>query len=206
MRRRRAALAVAAGVVAALVGAAPAGAARGGPCFSSKSETILQEGNVRVIESYSGWPYACFRGIRRSVELIRYAGRPPAPEDFDIAGRFVAVTGWVEGADGLMDDEPVFRVVDVRRARRVYSADTSPEGFSALEVVLRRNGSFAWIERGVEPPGGPGAAWVYSVRVNDAGGERVLETSRDIDPESLALAGARIYWMRGGAAQTAVLR
>ena len=67
---------------------------------------------------------------------------------------------------------------------------------SAVAIVVKSDGSVAWIvESGSE----------YQVHAVDKTGSRVLASSSDIDPHSLALAGVTLYWMQGGKPASAVL-
>jgi hypothetical protein len=67
-------------------------------------------------------------------------------------------------------------------------------GTSVAALVLGPRGSFAYVSA------------AGAVVKSDATGETVvLDAGPGIDPGSLAVAGARVYWLRGGAAQTALL-
>lgn len=54
-------------------------------------------------------------------------------------------------------------------------------------------------------------AWIRSVdgipevRKLDSGGENVMDTGTDIDPESLAVSGTTLYWTKAGGPRSAVL-
>lgn len=70
-------------------------------------------------------------------------------------------------------------------------------------------GSGAVTDLEILPSGAP--AWIVSrsaersVETGDAGRVRVLDRGPDIHTRSLARAGSRIYWTRGGEARTALL-
>lgn len=79
---------------------------------------------------------------------------------------------------------------DLRTRRTLRRANT---GTAVSALVLGPGGSFAYVSSG------------GAVAKSDAGGEGVLDAGPGVDPTSLAVAGARVYWTRGGAAQSAVL-
>lgn len=62
----------------------------------------------------------------------------------------------------------------------------------AVDIVVKRDGSVAWIVETGEEEGR------YQVHAVDKSGSRVLATGPDIDPLSLALAGSTLYWTQGG--------
>jgi len=69
----------------------------------------------------------------------------------------------------------------------------------AVAIVVKRDGSVAWIVETGEEEGR------YQVHAVDRSGSRVLASSPDIDPSSLALAGSTLYWTQGGQPATASL-
>jgi hypothetical protein len=79
------------------------------------------------------------------------------------------------------------RVIDVRSGRARHTADT---GGSLSALLVKRNGSVAFLlgER--------------LMRI-DSSGAAVLDEGPGIDPLSLAASRNRLYWMRGGAPQSA---
>lgn len=62
----------------------------------------------------------------------------------------------------------------------------------AVAIVVKHDGSVAWIVETGEEEGG------YQVHAVDKSGSRVLVSSPEIDPASLALAGSTLYWTQGG--------
>ncbi len=62
----------------------------------------------------------------------------------------------------------------------------------AVAIIVKRDGSVAWIVETIQELGG------YQVHAVDRSGGRVLASSPDIDPSSLALAGSTLYWTEGG--------
>ncbi len=63
---------------------------------------------------------------------------------------------------------------------------------SVAGIVVKLDGSVAWIVETGEEEGR------YQVHAIDKSGSRVLASSPDIDPSSLALAGNTVYWTEGG--------
>jgi hypothetical protein len=63
---------------------------------------------------------------------------------------------------------------------------------SVAAIVVKRDGSVAWIVETGEEEGR------YQVHAVDKSGSRVLASSPDIDPTSLALAGSTLYWTQSG--------
>jgi hypothetical protein len=80
--------------------------------------------------------------------------------------------------------------LDLRTRRTLHRADT---GAFVSALVLGPRGAFAYVSGG------------GAVSKADAGGEGVLDATPGIDPDSLAIAGARVCWTRGGAAQSVLL-
>lgn len=79
---------------------------------------------------------------------------------------------------------------DLRTRRTLRRANT---GTAISALVLGPGGAFAYVSSG------------GAVAKSDAGGEGVLDAAAGIDPSSLAIAGARVYWTRGGTPQSALL-
>jgi hypothetical protein len=79
---------------------------------------------------------------------------------------------------------------DLRTRRTLRRANT---GTAVSGLVLGPRGAFAYVSS------------AGAVAKSDAGGEGVLDATPGIDPSSLAIAGARVYWTRGGVAQSALL-
>ncbi|MGI8593734.1 MAG: hypothetical protein ACR2ML_05105 [Solirubrobacteraceae bacterium] len=98
---------------------------------------------------------------------------------------------------------------DLRKGKRVASSagmtpsdqsDASDPSTSIGSIVLRRNGAVAWI--GAQDDG----AKLRQVR--RIGADRsfsVLDTGADIAPESLALSGSTLYWLKAGVPRTGML-
>jgi hypothetical protein len=80
--------------------------------------------------------------------------------------------------------------LDLRTGRTLRRANT---GTAVTALVLGPRGAFAYVSSG------------GAVSKSDAGGEGVLDAAPGIDPNSLAIAGARVYWARAGSPQSALL-
>jgi hypothetical protein len=87
------------------------------------------------------------------------------------------------------------------------AADNTRGPGSAQSVVLKADGSVAWIDRFKREatPGSP-LTTEYEVEAIDGAGTRVLAVGTDIAPKSLALAGSTLYWTQGGKPFSAVLK
>jgi hypothetical protein len=81
------------------------------------------------------------------------------------------------------------------------------EGYSAVKsVVVKSDGSLAWTWQTQRlDSGGQVTPSTVEVRRLDRAGQGLLDSSPDIDPFSLALAGSTLYWTHGGIAQSARL-
>jgi len=125
-----------------------------------------------------------------------------------LAGDYVAF-----GSNGPIDHYGDFNlgvvVIDLRNGRTVHSVPTgtpTPQqeinaghaaGSSGVgpttAIVLKSDGSVAWIVRNVYD-----MPMELEVHKADRAGTSVLASSADLDPGSLALAGATLYWIQGG--------
>jgi hypothetical protein len=83
------------------------------------------------------------------------------------------------------------RTISLRTGETLRRAGT---GSALAALVLGPRGAFAY----VSSAGG--------VVKSDADGQLLLDTGPGVDPASLAAVGPRVYWMRGGSPQTALLR
>ena len=84
---------------------------------------------------------------------------------------------------------------------------TDGAAYGVMEaVVVKPNGHVAWTwnvqrldaDRRVTPR-------IREVRKLDSHGDTLVDASNDIDAQSLALTGSRLYWMKAGVPQTATL-
>src|SRR5262249_18811501 len=117
-----------------------------------------------------------------------------------VAGRFVA---WDEQHfDDSERYNPDFKgfpssvwALDTRSGAKRTAAATSgtPDTSSVESLVLKPNGSFAWI----------GSGATLEVHRYDAADDTILDSGPDIDPASLAASAAQLYWLRAGLAHSA---
>ena len=190
-----------------LAASGPSASAATDPCKLRGVQAVVQEGKVRVIEDPRTYRvYACFRGVRATPLILhRNCCASPLPEEFDIGGRYVAAIGSDNRVDGAEDDVQFVTVVDARRRKLVYTYQ-GPDDWSPYAVRVTRSGTLAWMESDPEWNRDPNTRPAHQIRVRDRDGERVLDHGLDVDPNSLALGGSRLYWIRGGIAKSAVLR
>lgn len=83
------------------------------------------------------------------------------------------------------------RTVSLRTGETLRRAAT---GNALAELVLGPHGAFAYVSS---------AGGVVKI---DADGQTLLDTGPGVEAGSLATAGPRVYWLRGGVPQTALLR
>jgi hypothetical protein len=191
----------------------------GGSCASQGSLTLLQTRSLRVY-SKRGVKAACHLASgRRTVFDNRPS--PCFPEicfmrQLRTAGVMVA---YDLGNDGRRGSEYRLRVLNARTGRIVRSV-AQGDGTAALprrEATLvalrvRSNGSIVWIsDVRTEFASTMPEAQTYEVRradtgVRDRGANELLDSSPDIDPNSLALDGANARWTRAGEPVSAPVR
>jgi hypothetical protein len=179
---------------------APAGVARyrPPPCGAARSHTVLGNRDARVywIVNSSGVRehFGCaYRSNRRyslgiDAQLIRLVGKRVAVAA--AGGSFVT-----------------FSVFDLRNGHRRDSGDhenlPNHEQPVATDLVLKRNGSIAWILTVVNgdltPPGS-------EVGRMDSRGETTLAAANDIESRSLRLRGSTLSWRQAGTTRAANLR
>ena len=113
---------------------------------------------------------------------------------FGLAGRKL-VYEYIQCVDLSMACTGHVDVLDVRTNRRTFVAQFPgpPTAPPASDLLLAPSGTVVWIRPGANGP---------AVSKVDAGGVAVLDPGPDVAAGSLALAGNRFYWTRGGAPQT----
>lgn len=200
---RRLALLTTLCLVASLAAALPAQASHGCSAWRSKGAKLIVKTREAVVFSKGVYYYGCLAStgtVRRLPEEgggIDVAG-PDAPQ---LAGRYVAYN---TSGSGIGDEFDRLYVYDLRVGRRFLVESST----FIRDIVLKRNGSVAWIEAA---PADVGDAPVWDVRAwsnEDRQGSVLLDRGADIAPESLVLTPdrLRIEWTRGGAARSAPLR
>lgn len=190
--------------------AAPAQAARArprpappAPCAVRGSTTVAQNAQARVYmrsERGDDSQHLLVGCLLRSGQRVLLAswfscdcsrGDEPDPQAW-LRGRIVAVNRWSCPPDPYLGScVGSARTVSLRTGERLREAST---GSSLAALVLGPRGAFAYVSSG------------GTVAKSDASGETVvLDSAPGVDLGSLAIAGARVYWLRGGAPQTALL-
>lgn len=193
--------------VSAVIGtiALPCSAADGRPGHNcaTRGRTVLATRVARVFEAHYDISddfetYACLYrgGGAKRLEYTsygdsstHYGGR------YQLAGRYAALVEVDCEAGGCVYRPKTFDL----RLRRIVRYYENPETSIAAVFSMRlaKNGSIAVLKRNF----GLG----YCVCVVEADGTRTLDSGPDIDPSSLALAGDRVYWMRGSVPQSATI-
>lgn len=89
-----------------------------------------------------------------------------------------------------------------RTLRSVAALTVDSPWVSVPQVVLKPNGSVAWIAEG-----GDGSEGLLAREVNasDSSGNRLLDSQSEIAPRSLRLKGSALSWRAAGATRTAHL-
>jgi hypothetical protein len=191
-------LVLAAATAVALAPAADAAKRRG--CAKRDSRTILATENVRVYvvgqinndRSY----YGCLRFTGRRTLLAEGTSSEAAGDRFakffQAYGQLVAFAA-IQRVHALQSYEVA--TVDLRTGRTIRF-DRGDAG--VLDLRMARSGSLALLTSPTSPR-------LPTVSKIESGGRTVLDSGSDVDPHSLAVAKTRIYWMRGGVAQSAAI-
>ena len=179
------------------------------PCGPRQAKTLAQTERARVFARFPDpveegeytEVYGCFTG-RRAV-LLAPEGETVIDRSIRIAGRYVVFAGTGAYDDASLPGSLSFlRRFDLRR-RRVRVLHGTGLFTNFFDVVLKRNGSTAWIsedqrqDETYEPP---------SVWRLDSNGRRRLDSGDGIERESLTRRGSTIYWRRDGRVVSAPLR
>ncbi len=180
-------------------------------CYPRGSRTIAQDKvgrfwerfnpSARGTESRYSWYVCAFeRGTSRELYALSYRGTrgpgPAIPSDSSakVSGRYVAFfafdccLGWV-------------KVFDMVTGRSTFSA--LPSRFnqgSTATLVLKADGSVAWIAPGPRRTGprgaGTGTGSIWYVKRHDSTGTATVDAGVGIGPHSLAAGGSWLYWTR----------
>jgi len=205
-------------VIAASIGVAvPRGAAAAShlrllasPCLPRR-DAAASDGFGQVwVNQDSGDMWGCAYGNHR-VRHLENLGAAPILYFGDIvmAGHFVAAESGAGDPDSgyAWDSICIFNVLDGHTLACFGDANgaNGAGGGGVGSMVVKPDGSAAWI---AEPPGDAPNQVPYSgneVWAYDADGYRLVASGADIAPASLALGRNRIYWIQGGAAESAPL-
>lgn len=180
-------------------------------CHSQQAQTDVQNGDGRAFEQlrfvaddseFVPFAYACLFSADKRVPLT------PIDESMELTlPRVVAplVAFAVANCPGASCYSSV-TVRNLQDGRVISDLDASMtggapgDGEHVTDIELKPNGSLAWLVHLV------GAARnTIEVVAVDANGRRLLESSPDIDPQSLALDGSTLSWSTGGVTHSATL-
>jgi hypothetical protein len=196
---------------ACLLATTPAQAAeqkRPKPCPTGN--TLHQNDHVvlKVRRRANKWPavfdvIACHRKTRRRKDIATYSEQlsiadPGAPV-FWLAGRFVAAHAFYCPPPGGPTCNGYIIVTDLRTGRFRRTPDT---GGRVRGLVLTSGGRLAYIRTATNSPSDPNLQ-VVVLTANKT--TSVLDAGENIDPDSLASDGRRVYWLRDGQPQFAPL-
>jgi hypothetical protein len=141
--------------------------------------------NQEAVLLKARWGYAgCLRSSGRRVLLAEFEGDRP-PDVGVLSGHFAASNG--RSCDRYYDT--CSGILEVRNLRTRHSVALLTGITTVTDIVLRSNGSAAAIATD--------AAGTPQVWAIDRLGKRVLDSGPEVQPGTLALAGGKIYWMRG---------
>ena len=202
--------------------ATPAQASRGEICSSTGSRTVYATslGRVftkprRVREPVRGGPrfytahYSCAHRYNRRFLLAEseFAGEDEYGP-FRFAGPFLAYAFFPSCA-ACEERQGSVMVQSLRTGRHLYDAeaiehlDTGDE--SVTDLVVKRNGSVAWIAIHDDPPATDGEQDI-EVNKRDRSGRARLDTGPGLGPRSLELRGSTLSWSKAGQRVSATLR
>ncbi|MDX6689108.1 MAG: hypothetical protein QOG15_565 [Solirubrobacteraceae bacterium] len=204
MARGRAAAALALAVLATASATAAPAAARASKrtCHPAHTKTLMASARVRVFESNTTHAtYGCLLSRKRPHRFYV----PDFPTGYDpiaVAGRFVAYGAYSDCAAGFCDPNGV--IVQDLRTGHVTFADASLRVATVHSLVLRANGSVAWIQSSFNELGSflPGFA---VVKVQRGQPPVILDSGPTVAPDSLALAGGTLYWTKDGTPSSGAL-
>jgi hypothetical protein len=196
-RRRRSLLTLLLASSVALVAAAPAAASHCRSSSTSNGARIVLRSSEAVVFTKRGFTYGC---LFRPGNVHRLPEEGGDIHDFRLSGRFVA---YATAGSGIGDEFDRVYVFDLRTGRLFNSYS----GTFVSTIVVKRNGSVAWIQASVvRAPAGSGQTW-REVRKGEAGavGEELLDRSATIVASSLALSADRrmVTWTRDGQQRSA---
>jgi hypothetical protein len=181
-------------------------------CLSQPGRTVVSSPEARIFEqrrvfswAFLPFSYGClFSGGPRvsfGLDGLTEASLGQDLNQFRLAGPYAAF-----GCGGNLSDGcwSAVYVVDLRDgSRRAVNLSTSGFGRGAnpTDVELKDNGSVAWIELLYDPFG----RYSYQVGAADAAGRRLLDRGSRIDPDSLALNGSTLTWVKARQLRSASL-
>jgi hypothetical protein len=142
----------------------------------------------------------------------------PVFSEQTLAGPILAYQQYTyEGSSKYQTATParwLVQVRDLRTHRLIHSSPTSTSepppstvigNGSTVGIVVKSDGSVAWIAVDGEHPYAPTLPTTYQVWKLDRTGQHLLDMGTEIVPHSIALAGSTVYWTDGGAPSMAPL-
>jgi len=173
-----------------------------GRCGPRSARTVFLDDDVRVtyrtdIDSEEDFVWGCWRGRREQLlfnELCDSHIGCSGPPGLEVQGRYVALlsTGCTSGAGGgtRVDLHDLAR----RRVKKGGGGHVGELGITTKGTVVYSAAGDSYCQP--QPPWSVIAAPIAS-------GSVTLGSGNDVHPGSLAVVGARAYWLRGGTPQSA---
>jgi hypothetical protein len=209
---------VAAALALALLTLPAAAGAKSSSCASSGSKTLAQSEYARVyaparvkkppaIATGRVGVYGCVFKTGRRTRLDGGRSAPVHVAPIRLNGRYVA---FERGIGSGMGEPLSIRVFDLKTGRLHREAEDPGFGdpdFAVTDLVVTAGGAAAWIvdTQGPDERGGSRP----EVHTLDADGRQIRDLASDAEPielGSMALAGATVYWTKGGVARSYRLR
>jgi hypothetical protein len=191
--------------LAALAAASPAPAASGCGVARQSGSQIVVKTRESVVFTRRGNVYGCLSSTQRVRQLPDEGGGiDTTPPDVPaLSGRYVAYATF---GSAIGDEFDRLYVYDLRLGKRFLVVGSN----FIRAIVLKRNGSVAWIEGSTVAPQDPDEPLfqIRKVGIEERQGAVLLDRGSDIDRDSLTLAADRlsVSWTRGGTTRTAPLR
>jgi hypothetical protein len=199
-------------LAAALVAPGPASAAT--RCRAQRGERVIAHSAEALVLQGQGRVVACLRDGRRRFRLDSPASPEDPPADVDeivLSGKFVLyATRLSIGSGG--DESAGLVVTDLRTGRSpaVVAFGNQLERLTEVRAsVLKRNGSFAWIQDATAQGGGlDRTVQVCTLRSCARGPSRaaapvIVAQSPMIAARSLSRRRSRVYWVENGERRSA---
>ena len=194
-----------------LAGSATAGALRPAPVCGPAAARTLAADRVARVYSQNGDVFGCAQDGERSYKLgaNQSSTREGRAGPIALAGTVAGYGLTSYGVDTVSAQIVVRRLTDGRvlRQRSAISGSVGPEFFETVDdIVVKRDGSVAWIADATWLGNGPGRHGITEVRKADRTGRTRLDNGDQIRKRSLRLKGSRLTWRDGSIRKSATLR